>query len=52
MSAEKKDSLSHRGNALRLLAKDLQNARFIQEKLISYGMKRTWLQGLGVYQNV
>lgn len=25
MSAEKKDSLSHRGNALRLLAKDLQN---------------------------
>ena len=25
MSAEKKDSLSHRGNALRLLAKDLEN---------------------------
>ncbi|MGH2119316.1 non-canonical purine NTP pyrophosphatase, partial [Aerococcus sp. L_32] len=25
MSAEKKDSLSHRGNALRLLAKDLQS---------------------------
>lgn len=41
-----------RGGCLIVLAKDLQNARFIQEKLISYGMKRTWLQGLGVYQNV
>ena len=41
-----------RGGCLIVLAKDLQNARFIQEKLISYGMKRTWLQGLGDYQNV
>lgn len=41
-----------RGGCLIVLAKDLQNARFIQEKLISYGMKRTWLQRLGVYQNV
>ncbi|CAI3432445.1 mevalonate kinase [Enterococcus cecorum] len=41
-----------RGGCLIVLAKDLQNARFIQEKLINYGMKRTWLQGLGVYQNV
>lgn len=41
-----------RGGCLIVLAKDLQNARFIQEKLISYGMNRTWLQGLGVYQNV
>lgn len=41
-----------RGGCLIVLAKDLQNARFIQKKLISYGMKRTWLQGLGVYQNV
>ena len=41
-----------RGGCLIVLAKDLRNARFIQEKLISYGMKRTWLQGLGVYQNV
>ena len=41
-----------RGGCLIVLAKDLQNAKQIQEKLISYGMKRTWLQGLGVYQNV
>ena len=41
-----------RGGCLIVLAKDLQSAKQIQEKLISYGMKRTWLQGLGVYQNV
>lgn len=41
-----------RGGCLIVLAKDLQNAKQIQEKLISYGMKRTWLQGLGVFKNV
>ena len=41
-----------RGGCLVVLAKDLQSAKQIQEKLISYGMKRTWLQELGVYQNV
>lgn len=41
-----------RGGCLIVLAKDLQSAKQIQEKLISYGMKRTWLQGLGVFKNV
>lgn len=41
-----------RGGCLIVLAKDLQNAKQIQEKLISYGMKRTWLQELGVFKNV
>lgn len=41
-----------RGGCLIVLAKDLQNAKQIQEKLISYGMERTWLQGLGVFKNV
>lgn len=41
-----------RGGCLIVLAKDLQNAKQIQEKLISYGIKRTWLQGLGVFKNV
>ncbi|OYQ65249.1 XTP/dITP diphosphatase [Aerococcus sp. 1KP-2016] len=36
MSAEQKDSLSHRGNALRLLAKDLENGELILHEDINH----------------